>query len=230
VAQHLIQNTVVKTCGTVVQAGPFKGMQFVARSAEDCHVPKLLGSYERELHVHIEAAIARGYRHVVNIGMAEGYYAVGLALRMPQARIHAFDRNAAARSACHSVAEMNGLADRIEIGGEFSGENFATYPAGDTLVICDIEGDELGLLDPAQFPALASLDVIVELHEYLKPGVTNTICSRFGSTHDISVVIHAGRDVELPAFFAQLGHLDQLLAVWEWRSGPTPWAVMRRRE
>jgi len=24
-----------------------------------------------------------------------------------------------------------------------------------------------------------------------------------------------------------LAHLDQLLAVWEWRSGPTPWLVMK---
>ena len=26
-----------------------------------------------------------------------------------------------------------------------------------------------------------------------------------------------------------LAHLDQLLAVWEWRSGATPWLVMRAR-
>jgi hypothetical protein len=42
-------------------------------------------------------------------------------------------------------------------------------------------------------------------------------------------VPHGGRDVELPEFFQQLGHLDQLLAVWEWRTGPTPWAVMVRK-
>ena len=81
----LIQNTIIQKCGTVVQSGPFKGMQFVSHSSEGCHVPKLLGSYEQELHVHIEAAIARGYGHVVNIGVAERYYAVGLAIRMPTA-------------------------------------------------------------------------------------------------------------------------------------------------
>ena len=32
-----------------------------------------------------------------------------------------------------------------------------------------------------------------------------------------------------PGWFNQLAHLDQLLAVWEWRSGPTPWLVMKAR-
>ena len=29
-----------------------------------------------------------------------------------------------------------------------------------------------------------------------------------------------------PPWLANLGHLDLLLAVWEWRSFPTPWLVM----
>ena len=32
-----------------------------------------------------------------------------------------------------------------------------------------------------------------------------------------------------PQWFLNLAHLDQLLATWEWRSGPTPWLVMRAR-
>jgi hypothetical protein len=69
----LIQNTVVQQCGPTVQAGPFHGMQFVAQSAEGCHVPKLLGCYEAELHEHILAAARRDYASVINIGAAEGY-------------------------------------------------------------------------------------------------------------------------------------------------------------
>ena len=30
-----------------------------------------------------------------------------------------------------------------------------------------------------------------------------------------------------PAWFNNLAHLDQLLATWEWRSGATPWLVMK---
>jgi hypothetical protein len=31
----------------------------------------------------------------------------------------------------------------------------------------------------------------------------------------------------MPAWLQELAHLDQLLAVWEWRAAPTPWLVMR---
>jgi hypothetical protein len=224
----LIQNTVIQQCGTAVQSGPFKGMQFVNQSSEGCHVPKLLGIYEQELHPHIEAAVARGYGHVIVIGMAEGYYAVGLAMRMPDAKVHAFDTNEKAHAICRKVAELNKVADRVEIGGLFKGEDFARY-AGDRLVICDIEGAEEALLDPQKYPALRDVDLIVELHECFKPDITRKICARFEASHDIAFVPHGGRDVELPEFFQQLGHLDQLLSVWEWRTGPTPWAVMLRK-
>ena len=54
-------------------------------------VPKLIGSYEEEVHPIIEEIIRRRYSIVVNIGCAEGYYAVGFALRIPDAIVYAFD-------------------------------------------------------------------------------------------------------------------------------------------
>ncbi|MGI8527334.1 MAG: hypothetical protein ACR2K5_14390 [Pseudolabrys sp.] len=76
---------------------------------------------------------------------------------------------------------------------------------------------------------MAGFDLVVELHQVTNPGLTRRIPARFTATHDVTIVGHGGRDVTLPPLFEQAGHLDQLLAVWEWRSGPTPWAVMIRR-
>ena len=225
----LIQNTVVQQCGTTVQAGPFQGMRFVAQSTEGCHVPKLLGCYESELHPHILAAARRGYDAVINVGSAEGYYAVGLARLMPEARVYAYDTNAASHAVCRSVAETNGVAGRVEVGSTFHGEDFAQFSGRRTLVICDIEGAETALLDPARFTALRAMDVIVELHDSPQAKPSLLIPERFGATHDVTLVRHGGRSVALPALFEPLGHLDQLLAVWEWRSEPTPWAVMLAR-
>ena len=97
------------------------------------------------------------------------------------------------------------------------------------LVVCDIEGGETALLDPERYPALRAMDLIVELHDSPAARPSVVIPERFGATHDVTMVRHGGRAVALPALFEPLGHLDQLLAVWEWRSGPTPWAVMRAR-
>ncbi len=226
----LIQNTVVQQCGLTVQTGPFRGMRFVAQSAEGCHVPKLLGCYEAELHPHILAAAGRQYKAVINIGAAEGYYAVGLARLMPDAQIHAHDTNAASHPVCRSLAESNGVAGRVTIGGVFRGEDFERFAGQRVLVVCDIEGGETDLLDPLRYPALRAMDLIVELHDTQEAKPSVLIPARFETTHEVTMVRQGGRAVELPPLFDALGHLDQLLAVWEWRSGPTPWAVMRARE
>lgn len=226
---HLVQNTLLREHGTTVLGGPFAGMQFVSNVAEGCCVPKLLGCYEEELHPHVEAAIAAGYERVLNIGVAEGYYAVGFARRMPEAQIYAHDIDPNAQRTCAAVAEANGVAGRVRIGGLFRGEDFAAHAEHRTLLVCDIEGAERELLDPQKYPALKQLDIIVELHDCIHAGLSDTIPARFAASHDITLLRQAGRGKPLPPLFDQLSHLDQLLAVWEWRSGPTPWAVLKAR-
>ena len=96
----LIQNTLLQQQGTVVMQGPLKGLDFLPQSAEGCHIAKLLGCYEQPLQPHIEAAIAANYLTILNIGCAEGYYAVGMASRMPHTQVLAFDLNPTAQEVC----------------------------------------------------------------------------------------------------------------------------------
>jgi hypothetical protein len=227
----LIQNTVLQRQGTIVQQGPLQGLDFLPSSAEGCHVAKLLGTYEQPLHPFIEQVVAESYPAILNIGCAEGYYAVGLARRMPGTRVQAYDSNPNAREVCRTLAEKNNVIDRISIGSLFLPEQFADHIATKTLVLCDIEGAEQSLLDPVQAPALRNLDIIVESHECLVPGITQQLIDRFSASHRITLVQDTGQRalVAPPAWFLNLPHLDQLLAVWEWRSGPTPWLVMKSR-
>jgi SAM-dependent methyltransferase len=222
----LIENTLVHKYGTKVMAGPFAGMDFVESSAEGCHIPKLLGCYEEELHGFLTQLPQSGYRTVLNIGCAEGYYAVGIKRLLPDATIVACDINEKARAACQSLASRNGVA--IDIRGEFMAEDFAAY-SGRVLVWCDIEGAERQLLDPAKVPRLKDFDLVVELHPSPDWDAERDFLARFGASHDIEV-LHAGsHHPELPPFLRELGHLDQLLAQWEWRSSPTPWLIMRSK-
>jgi hypothetical protein len=228
----LIQNTLLQQQGMIVMSGPLKGMEFLRESAEGCHVAKLLGCYEQPLQPFIEAVIAAAYPLILNIGCAEGYYAVGMARRMPATRVLAFDLNAKAQTVCRSLAEKNHVADRVTIGALFTPQDFSAYAGQKALVFCDIEGAERDLLDPRQSPALAGMDLIVESHECLVPGVTQLLIDRFTATHSITrIEDDGGRELEhAPAWFRNLAHLDQLLAMWEWRSGPTPWLVMKAKQ
>jgi hypothetical protein len=224
----LIQNTLLQQNGTVVMQGPLQGLDFLPQSAEGCHIAKLLGCYEQPLQAFVEQAIQKQYATILNIGCAEGYYAVGMARRMPATRVLAHDLNPKAQEICTALAHKNGVTDRVRVGGLFQPEDFAAHAGQNVLLMCDIEGAERELLDPAAAPALKHMDIIVESHECLTAGITQLLIDRFTPSHQITLVHDDGQRQlhQPPPWFLNLAHLDQLLATWEWRSGPTPWLVM----
>lgn len=227
----LIQNTILKNEGKTVLAGPFQGMKFLESSSEGCHIAKLLGCYEQPLFKYLEEAFTANYEIVLNIGSAEGYYAIGTAMRMPNSRILAFDTNKLAQTACKELALANNVSNQIQIRGTFDPKQFDCFAEKKTLLLCDIEGAEMELLDPSQSSALSKMHIIVEAHECFIPGLAQTLTSRFSATHNVIQIDDNGsRDVvNAPSWFNNLSHLDQLLATWEWRSGPTPWLIMEPR-
>ena len=104
---------------------PFKGMMYPRfDSVGSAICPKLIGSYEKELHPVIEKLKGRTYTEILDIGCAEGYYAVGLGLLFNDARIYAYDLDPKARLLCRQMAEINGLQDRFEIRSECTTEGF----------------------------------------------------------------------------------------------------------
>jgi len=146
---------------------------------------------------------------------------------MPNAVVHAHDIDEAARTACAELAAKNGVADRVRIGGAFAPEDFEAFTGQRVLVMVDAEGAELEVLRPDLAPALAQMRLIVETHDIYRPGALKEMIRRFGPTHQLTLVRQQPKVFELPTWLQELPHLDQLLAVWEWRQAPTPWLVMR---
>jgi hypothetical protein len=179
-----------------VQAGPFRGMQYVDQSYWSAYIPKLLGIYERELSGYIEEAVALPFQTVVDIGAAEGYYAVGLAMRMRDAKVIAFEMEPAAQELLGKLAKLNHVSSRVAIEGECTNRNLsaALNDSGRTLVICDAEGGEAFLLDPIRIPKLAACHILVELHDHVLSGMSQEIRDRFTETHDIIHIPETKRD------------------------------------
>ena len=222
----LIADALMKRYGARVLHGPFAGMQYVRAATEGALAPRLLGSYECELHSFLERFAAEGFDCVIDVGCAEGYYAVGLARLMPNATVYAYDTEERARDACKDLAARNGVEDRMTIGGTFSPGDFENFAGRKCLVIVDCEGAEVDVLQPEQAPALAQMTLIVETHDLYRRDALATIMRRFSPTHDIVRVETGAKATPLPPELARQSHIDQLLAVWEWRKGPTPWLVM----
>jgi hypothetical protein len=221
-----IAEAYVRHHGSRILQGPFAGMEYVAAATEGALTPRLIGTYESELHPYIEGYAKAGLDTVIDVGCAEGYYAVGLARLMPQVTVHAYDINPRARAACAELAAKNAVSERVVIGEKFSPTGFEAFKGRRCLVMVDIEGAEDDLLQPDQSPALADMDLIVETHDVYRPGVCERLMARFAATHDVTKLDPQPKTLPLPAFLHGAGHLDQLLAVWEFRIRATPWLVM----
>lgn len=212
---------------TRIRSGPFEGMDYCVNAAEGAYLPRLLGTYETELAPAIAALRQNPPDHVIDIGCAEGYYAVGFARIFPKARVHAHDIDEVARRRCALLAKANGVEDRLEVAGEFTGEDFAPFEGRNALVFMDAEGFEDELLHPDRYPALQGFSLIVETHPGARPGVTDRLTQRFQSTHDIQRIDQDTPKVTLPQELREASHLEMLLSLWEWRGQPTPWLFMR---
>ena len=226
---ELVANTLIERGGGVVLSGPFRGMAYEVRAAEGSRTARLLGAYEASLHPVIEEIIARAPDLVIDIGAAEGYYAVGLARRLPGTRVLARDADSRAQDLCRVLAAANGVADRVEVAGLWTHADFAVCAETRSVVICDIEGAEEALLDPVAAPGLIHADILVECHPGMVPGVTERLAARFGPTHRVRPIGRKLDDSGFPGWMDELSDLDRLIALWEWRSSPTPWLWMEAR-
>jgi len=215
-------------CQGRIAAGPFAGMRYFNRAVEGGATPRLLGNYEAELQPFIEGFIAKSFERIAVAGCAEGYYAIGFALRCPRSIVSAFDTNEKARDRCKELSQMNGVSDRVTIDGGFSPTQLK-HPTR-TFLFCDIDGAEAAMMDPDRFAVLRSIPaLIVECHDYLNAGITERLTAQFSQSHDVQLVENSFVPPVFPASLKRLGHLDQLLALWEWREYPTPWLVMTKR-
>jgi hypothetical protein len=182
-------------------------------------VLKLLGSYEQQLHRPIEVAIETQPKRIANVGSADGYYATGLALRLPGAIVHAYDLASTAREMTRETARINDVAERVLVHGRCR-----HLPAGLELLVCDIEGAEGDLLHAE---ALSSAMIIVETHDHAVTGITDALISRFAHTHDVDVLGSIKADTALLAWLSQK---EQEIALDEMRAGAEQrWLVMRPR-
>jgi hypothetical protein len=218
-----------------VLSGPFKGMCYGDFSYNSALIPKLLGTYEADLHGWVGEALATSYDAVINIGCAEGYYVVGFAYADPRVEVVAVDISGVALDMLSKLAKLNGLQDRICVADVSTPAELESqlrrYKR--PLLFIDIEGAEDDLLDIRRAPSIASADMIIETHDNYNFGVTRRLIERFWPTHRFEII--GGREAEdqpLPAIvrerIADPAMVRQLMT--ESRDLPELWLRFRARK
>lgn len=208
--------------GNKVLNGPFLGMVVPEASpwADGNASTKLLGVYEHELHEALGYALWREPEIVVNVGCAEGYYAVGLKRLLPQATVVAMDISEDCLEATSASALANGVQLEYRIGARASEELELGLWPGRRLYVVDAEGDEEDILLPDQ---LAGADVIVECHDFLRPGLSRRLAERFAATHRVQLISPKLPDLNQFKFVRQAPSIMSVLMLIEKRPMPCCW-------
>jgi hypothetical protein len=216
----------------VVLSGPFKGMSYINDIVCGAITPKWLGTYECELHPVLDEVICdHNYDTVIDVGAAEGYYAIGLGRHLPKCVVFTFDLDFRGRFQQRRLASLNN-ANNIIVGFRCDHAQLERRIGKRCLVICDVEGFEVQLPDPAKVPALSRADVLVEVNPAQNMGtieVRDLLIQRFRESHEIEVIDAKSRD------FASFRHLvppsvtnaDLVMSLDEGRNGPQCWLWMR---
>jgi hypothetical protein len=185
----LARNIARLTNGRVAK-GPFAGMRLDYEALTIHGAPKFLGTYEQELHSAVEHAISLNPGVVLNVGCGVGYYAVGFALRLPNASVIAADPDPKAIKAAQHNAALNNV--RVSGVGIINRGQLGRYlTKSGSLIVMDCAGAEFKLLDPVRDPVLWRTHILVEIH----PGFGNEseLAEQFANTHNIERIEPADR-------------------------------------
>jgi SAM-dependent methyltransferase len=221
--RHLDDQVIEAVGSTRVQSGPWRGMHLSRESTWGLDFSaRLLGTYEMELHETFESILAQGLKHVVDVGCADGYYVVGLALRAKGAHIVGYDIDPRASAITIELATTNGVADRVKVRGRCNARDLIGLPKK-SLVLMDCEGAENALLTPDVVESNPGSAFIIECHDSIVDGTTDRLRDRF---------LRAGRDVTLaypsPRSAPPLNGVDSaiiLAAIDELRDQRNPWLI-----
>jgi precorrin-6B methylase 2 len=218
--------------GSRVTGGPFERLEYPAGlfMEIDAPVAKALGAYERELHAVIYAALRDEPALFIDIGAAEGYYAVGFASKSPRTTVHAFEIDGWARKRLRRLATANGVADRLVIHAECTPRALLDLPLGTAFVLSDCEGAEVRILTREVAQHLADSTVLVEVHdEAAGQDVAAILRSRFDETHEFSMIERRESESEPPPELSSLAADERRIALEEFRGEAPRWALFSPR-
>lgn len=214
--------------GGVVEDGPFRGLR-LGRAAHWGHdgIAMLLGDYEREVAAALFARDLSAYGVFVDVGAANGYFAVGMALASPLPVV-AFERDPASRAVIRANAALNHVSlDLREEATAAALQAVIANKPGRALVLVDIEGAELAVLDPAETPALARADIVVENHVVGGTRSLDVLAGRLAATHAAVPIPREGRNPFRSAHLRALPDNEAWACLTEQRAADSGWVLFR---
>lgn len=181
-----------------IKSGPFKGMYYEARGKYSAKFPKLAGTYEKEISNFFQEENLKNFDCFVDVGAAEGYYAIGVALNNQKLKIVTFESEVVNRIWLDHLALKNCVLERIHQNMYCTSDSLSheIEKWKRPLLLIDIEGGEYELLNNSLIPELKHCTLLVEIHEFIYPDMGQVIRSRFEKSHTVDEIVQTQRTIE----------------------------------
>lgn len=220
-----------------VQNGIFKGLKIQEKQwwgIGDVAI-KCLGYYEIEVQDIIERVQRENNLNTfIDVGGADGYFALGLIKNKIFEQSIIFEISSLGRKSIKNGSRLNQVEDRILIYGEATQSNLShilnenDIELKNTLLLCDIEGEEYNLINQDLLNFLRDSYIIIELHFF-----NNDLLSKkkkflelLASYHSLYIFNSLNRVINISSEFHLMDENERALLLSEGRSHIGEWVLL----
>jgi precorrin-6B methylase 2 len=188
----------------------------------------LLGIYEQEVLDSLTRKPAT-YRVFIDVGAADGYYAIGVLVCGLFDRTYCFEASESGRQIIKENAAQAGVANRLIVNSDAQHDFLDQIPSNElanAVILMDIEGGEFDLLTDENLDRLRRSILIVELHEWrLKDGShkLQRLLDACETTHSVSRMTTTSRDLSIFPELREMSDTDRWLVCSEGREQLMTW-------
>ena len=210
----------------IVLSGPFKNIII------DYNIftpAQIIGLYEHELHSLINIILKKDYNTLVNIGLSNGYYFLGLLKYGNFNNGIAIDIDTQYFKNVSQLININSIKLPITFFDSFNKIKKNNIDKNNNLFFIDIEGSEIDFINKYQDVLLKKSDILVETHSL---EIFVTIKKKFNKTHKITEVFNQSMiNYDLPNIIKNkdtFNSVDRLVMSGSLRKDRTPWLFLEK--
>ena len=232
-AKNKVLNKIILEHGHQVAYGTFKGMKLSKNTywSKNDIITHILGVYEKHVLKKIIEFSKKGNYPFIDIGAADGYFAIGMAFSETFKKIYAFEIDEEGRRSLNRNIENNLCKDKVVVDIE---ANFETLKEivdknKSAVILIDIEGSEFDLLDDNLLQLLSNCYIVCELHPTLSTNgfeKQNMLINNAKAFFDVSII---QRESYSPNKFSELNEFtdeERLIAFGEGRENNMNWLIL----
>lgn len=182
--------------GGQIYYGPFATLQIPDALYPHLTIGETIGTYEMCLHDVFNKLITERPQHIMIIGANNGYYCAGLAYTIRPQKLTAFEMVPHLQQLAQEWWKVNDLSP-MTMKGEATPAELSNIAEPVDFLLCDCEGAEDELLRPEQYTWQKRSAILVELHDFYKPGLMQRLIERFDITHTAQIIMDDHQESDL---------------------------------